>query len=134
MKMFSFELKKGYPQAEFQRILDRDPSSKPNILEEWFAQAAESKQHASSYSWAVIHGPHRRASLVYTPLMSLVEMARLVGSKFPVPMAILHNVPDVGSDLIACLRLDGFLQYLEPERVAEYVESKQYTASREAKT
>jgi hypothetical protein len=62
LRVFTFELKCGYKDANLQRFID---SSAHNIMLDWIAQAKRSAQAANSYFWAIISKQNRKETLIH---------------------------------------------------------------------
>lgn len=55
LKVFAFELKRGYNRATLHDLLDRPKRAKTQSYEAWIAQARRSAEQAGSLDWMIVH-------------------------------------------------------------------------------
>lgn len=120
LKLFTFELKKGYPDVTLQRLIDTNPQkpSSSNFLG-WVNQAIESAAQSGSDSWMIIHSPPRRKVLVYMQGSVLVQLTG--GETIEGPYILIKNSGTECLDPIVVITFEQFLNIVTRTNVEEFV-------------
>lgn len=127
MEVMTLELKRGYPRAILGGLLDLRPAAAQQPYEEWYQQAQEAANRASSFSWLIIHKRNNCEDVVTFP-WALLERLRGAGAlkSTPVPFMAFSTVirikekSKIVRQLVAKLgsmRLDHFLHGVKPAHV-----------------
>lgn len=66
LRVFTFELKRGYNKADLQRFIDYKGQA-DNIIRNWVAQAQQSASTAGTPYWAIISKADRKETLIHLP-------------------------------------------------------------------
>jgi len=133
---FAVEIKRGYPDFEIQRILDREDGTKLSLLEQWIQQAAKSQEDANAWSWMIIAKKNRSKTLVILPYVEFCMMYDW--TNIEPDEANIHieigNILDVAymaenpieeSTSVICFLLDEFLEKTKPDAIRTLVETVQ---------
>ena len=122
MKVFTFELKKGYPKATISDTLDTIQKHKrlPEFVQ-FILQARKSQEQAGSYSWAVIHRRDNHHTMLVLPNIpapwtSAIKRTnyQTMTLRFKLPGKELEKI-----DVIQC-RLGQFLATCSPNVIRAF--------------
>lgn len=72
-KKITVELKRGYNKATVADLIDKPPTARPQVLEQWIDQAATAARGRTPY-WIIIHKRDRREAVVYFPHLLWLKM------------------------------------------------------------
>lgn len=115
LDLISIELKRGYPKASIQDILDKTPTSKTPQLEQFFLQAEADSLAANTVSWALILRRDRHVPVIYIPMVFAKLLPRLV--KASKPRAILTFRNENGFwEKVFTTTLDQFFSKTTPDQ------------------
>lgn len=126
LDVFTLELKRGYSRHTIFDVLDKPKKAAIQQFEDWYAQAVESQQGASSLSWLIISRRDQRVATAFLPFGALDSLRSIAGhSQFPDQLLIITTPfrKKAGSkmlkrtDRIACLPLDRLLAYIKPKHI-----------------
>ena len=124
LRAFTFELKKGYPAASMLRLIDSPLVPGPKNLPGWFAQARAESKLANSLSWAVIHGPPRKPTLIYLPAAHFLKILELSSELTHGAYAIIRAPGMAGGLGVAVTMLDNFLRIATRAVILEWLGKK----------
>ena len=113
LEYITFEMKRGYPKAIAQAVLDAPEGAVSGLLEGFFEQAETAAKNANTPFWAVIHRRDRRDAILWMPrnpviLQHIKRKIVLMGSS--------HN------DTIIGVRLDDFLSEVTPRCILDLLD------------
>lgn len=67
LKLFCFELKRGYNRATIADLLDAPEKAAKQTYAKWFEQAEQSRKDSGALCWALIVQRDRREAIIYLP-------------------------------------------------------------------
>lgn len=123
--LLTIEIKRGYSQHTFQDIVDRPVGGGVQEWERWFAQAAESAEHAGSFAWLLLTRRDRRRALVWFPnylYSGLRDVGAFPGKRHAPFTRALVTVRGAAGNIfdrldIVCMSLGDFLAEVYPEHI-----------------
>lgn len=110
LRLFTVELKRGYPQASPLELLD-SPGKKSMWLE-FLKQVKRDARRAGSPYWMLIHKRDRKETLVYLPW----EIAVILVAEYPVPRLSIH----LSNSRVMATTLSEFLRVTPPKSIRTY--------------
>lgn len=116
LRMFVFELKRGYNTTVFQELIDTDGKSQ---IKEWITHAKECSEQSGSKSWLIVHKRDKRHTLCYIPMDVFDRICFETRPEEIDPYLCLYNGDD---DAVVCLKWMNFLK-INPDMVSKYLAS-----------
>lgn len=116
-RALAVEIKKGYSKFSPFDVLDKPKRGKPQLFEEWMAQAEDSCQHGGTLSWLIIFKRDKRQAMVAFPERLLDKFLAAECNQLNAcdGMSLHFWMKSKGS--VRVMRLDDFLKHVTPEAV-----------------
>lgn len=115
LKVFCFELKRGYSAHTIANLLDKTPRAAEQQYEKWIKKAVQDAEAAGAYSWLLITRRDGKCSVVYMPLFAKIRLKECGAMWDNVEGPTFTVKCDLAS--VFALRLDDFLNVVEPHNV-----------------
>lgn len=123
LDVFTFELKRGYPQACLGRVFNKLDASKQQDFEKFIAQAATAAEGAGSVTWALVTRQQRRETMITLPafICSVLKKQGAFKSE-PSPLIVYkgpisYSVKRVIAHHLLSFRLVDFCKQVHPNHV-----------------
>lgn len=115
LKVFSFELKRGYNRATFADLIDKNNRAKIQTYEEWIRQAIRSKKQSGAKTWCIIHKRDRKEAIVLVSGIHFGEIAQ--GEDIPPHADISYETKKGKYGRVIVLAFDIFLKMFNPKAI-----------------
>jgi len=118
LKVFSIEIKRGYPTASLGDLLDAKNPGRSALVRLWTSAAAAAERAGTPY-WMLVHKRDRRRTMIYLPWEFFVAIDLVPwGRGFSLTGSVRSFDPLVGDDFrnssIEVMRLADFFGGVDP--------------------
>lgn len=115
IKNVTIELKRGYKNWSILDVLDKPPTAKPKVFEDFVSQAMQQAEDAGTKYWWLITQRDRRIPMIFFSL-SLYSVLTEYSGHNPTYSALKFKI-DSCRDVIQCMGFKDFIEWCNPEGI-----------------